>query len=134
MPSADTAASPSADHAATHALTKLTRGQSIAFESGGTAAALSPAAVTQIDPDQSARWREGWLIYRDESLRDVIADVGRYTHLQIVMADSVDPRHFTGVVHKDSISEWLQSLPQVFPVTIQNNGEQVLIGPAARRP
>lgn len=129
---ADAAASRNPNPGTVHSLTKLTRGQSIAFESGGSGFALSAGAVTQIDPDQSARWREGWLIYRDESLRDVIADVGRYTHLRIVMTESVDPRRFTGVVHKDSIAEWLQSLPQVFPVTIQNVGEQVLIGPAQK--
>jgi transmembrane sensor len=127
---AGTAASQAVDPATAHALTKLTRGQSIAFESDATGTALSAGAVTQIDPDQSARWREGWLIYRDEALRDVIADVGRYTNLRIVMAQNVDPKHFTGVVHKDSITEWLQSLPQVFPVTIQSDGDQVLIGPA----
>jgi transmembrane sensor len=113
------------DHssAATGPLSKvvpLRSGEQLAFVDRDRASALESVRVSRIDPAQPARWRDGWLVYRDEPLRYVIADVARYTDSQIVGADSLpDDLHFTGAVFKDSVVEWVKALPQVFPLDIQ---------------
>jgi transmembrane sensor len=115
------------------AVTRLQRGEAIDFVSGGKGQMIQPTSVTRVDPADPARWREGWLVYRDEPLRDVLADVGRYTDRDIVVADSlsVNP-HFTGAVFKDSIIEWLESLPNTFPVTVTINESRITVAPLSK--
>jgi transmembrane sensor len=111
---------------------RITRGESISFVSRPAAHVLEPAAVIPVDPAQPARWREGWLVYRDEPLRDVLADIGRYTDHPIIVDAAVPVApHFTGAVFKDSVVEWLESLPNAFPVTVKTDGERIVIAPAS---
>ena len=111
---------------------RLRRGEAADFVSNPGNHTLEAAVVTHVDPAEPARWREGWLVYRDEPLRNVLADIGRYTDRNIVISQSLSlSPHFTGAVYKDSIIEWLQSLPNAFPVTVTVDGAQVLIAPAS---
>lgn len=86
------------------------------------------ASIKPVDANDSTRWREGWLIYRDEPLRYVIADISRYTDLEIEVADSAADAHFSGAVSKDDIDEWLVALPDVIAVTVTPTGEGFRIG------
>jgi len=112
--------------------TRITRGESISFVSHSADQSLQHSKISRIDPSQPARWRDGWLIYRDEPLRDVLADIGRYTDRELIIEDGVPVGpHFTGAVFKDSVLEWLESLPNAFPVTIKTDGTQITVGPAS---
>jgi len=115
------------------AVTRLRRGEAINFASSREGKSTQPASVTRVDPADPARWREGWLVYRDEPLRDVLADIGRYSDRDIVVADSlsVNP-HFTGAVFKDSVVEWLESLPNTFPVTVTISGSRITVAPLSK--
>lgn len=83
--------------------------------------------IRHVDPEESARWRAGWLVYRDEPLRYVIADVGRYTDLDLDVEDSAADLEFSGAVFKDRIAEWLAALPEVARVTVERSGTRVTI-------
>ena len=114
------------------AVTRLQRGEAIDFVSG-KGQIIRPTGVTRVNPADPARWREGWLEYRDEPLRDVLADVGRYMDRDIVVADSLSASpHFTGAVFKDSIIEWLESLPNTFPVTVTINDSSITVAPLSK--
>lgn len=116
----------------TPAVARLKRGEAMSFSSGADGRALEPAHVIHVDPAEPARWRDGWLVYRDEPLRDVLADIGRYTDRDIIVAESLSMNtHFTGTVFKDGIIEWLQSLPNAFPVTVTINGLLITVAPAS---
>jgi transmembrane sensor len=70
--------------------------------------------------EERLRWREGWLIYRNEPLGNVIADVSRYTERRIEVSDSdAATLRFSGAVDRQSVDEWLLALPEAFPVTIE---------------
>jgi transmembrane sensor len=113
----------------------LKRGEAISFLSRRENHTLEPARVTHVDPADPARWRDGWLVYRDEPLRDVLADIARYTDRDIVVAESLSgDSRFTGAVFKDGIIEWLESLPTAFPVTITTNGSRIMVAPASKAP
>lgn len=70
--------------------------------------------------EERLRWREGWLIYRNEPLGNVIADVSRYTerHMEVSDHDAANLR-FSGAVYREAVNEWLLALPEAFPVTIE---------------
>jgi transmembrane sensor len=107
-------------------LVHLSRGEQLTFNARTSSPEPSHGRMIYVDPAQSARWRDGWLIYRDEALRDVIADVERYTDREVAVSDAV-PRdlRFTGAVFKDSVVEWVKALPEVFPVAIENQGTRL---------
>jgi len=107
-------------------LVHLSRGEQLTFNARTSSPELPHGRMIYVDPAQSARWRDGWLVYRDEALRDVIADVERYTDREVAVSDAV-PRdlRFTGAVFKDSVVEWVKALPEVFPVAIENQGTRL---------
>jgi transmembrane sensor len=107
-------------------VTHLARGQQLSISSETNAP--GPVTVTAVDPTQAARWRDGWLVYRDEPLRDVIEDVERYSDRRIEIASSVPAAlRFTGAVFKDSAIEWLKSLPEVFPLAVNESAQTITI-------
>ena len=107
---------------------RLARGDQLTFLERPPAREAAAATLTQVDPAQSARWRGGWLEYRDEPLRYVIADVERYTEREITVASSVpSDLRFTGAVSKDSVAEWVEALPDVFPVRVQVEGTRLQV-------
>jgi len=107
-------------------VTHIARGQQLSISSDTNAPA--PGTITAVDPTQAARWRDGWLVYRDEPLRDVIEDVERYSDHRIEIANSVPVAlRFTGAVFKDSAIEWLKSLPNVFPLAVNESGETITV-------
>ena len=89
---------------------------------------VSPT-IQKIDPREPARWRAGWLVYRHEPLREVVADLARYTDLEIDVLDSVAEFPFSGAVHRERIPEWLNGLPEIIPVVVETHGERLTIRP-----
>ena len=109
-------------------LARVTRGEAISFQSQISEVTAERAVVTHVDPSEPARWRDGWLVYRNEPLRDVLADVARYIDGNLELADSlkIDSR-FTGAIYKGSVVEWLQSLPNAFAVQVKIDGKHIRI-------
>jgi transmembrane sensor len=120
----------------TPALARVTRGEAISFQSQSTGAgsAVERIALSRVDPSEPARWRDGWLVYRDEPLREVLADVARYVDRDLVVSNtSAMNSHFTGAIYKDSIIEWLESLPSAFAVSVNIDDARIRVAgtPAA---
>ncbi len=77
---------------------------------------------------ERARWREGWLVYRDEPLGEVLADVARYSKWRIDISEqAVAELRFSGAVHRGDIDEWLFALPESFPIALQADSARLLI-------
>jgi transmembrane sensor len=111
---------------------RIARGESASFVNHPETDSIASLVVTRVDPERMARWRDGWLIYRDEPLRDVVADIRRYTERDVVVAPGVlMNERFTGAVSEDSTVEWLQSLPSVFPLTVKVEGSHIRIAAAS---
>jgi transmembrane sensor len=83
---------------------------------------LQTLALTRVDPEQPIRWREGWLVYRQEPLRDVLRDVARYSEMKIEVSQELDDHlRYTGAVNTSNVDEWIAALPEVFPIHIETN-------------
>lgn len=105
---------------------RVTSGHQITIEARKPIAAQ--AVTASPSPGERARWREGVLVYRDEPLRNVIADVARYSERPIDLVDDVaGEMHFSGVVYRDAIEEWAAALPESFPVTLEASGGRLVI-------
>lgn len=87
--------------------------------------------VAAVDPEHALAWKEGRLEYINEPLASVIADVNRYADHPIVIRDPAVARlAFTGTVFIQSTSDWLQSLPSEFPVTLTRGaGDSIVLAP-----
>ena len=109
-------------------LARVTRGEAISFQSQISDMTAERVVVTHVDPSEPARWRDGWLVYRNEPLREVLTDVARYIDGNLEVADSlkIDSR-FTGAIYKGSVVEWLQSLPSAFAVQVKIDGKRIRI-------
>lgn len=94
----------------------LDRGEQLTYTQGMTQG--EAASIKPVDANDSARWREGWLIYRDEPLKYVVADIARYTDIKVEVTPSAAEAHFSGAVSKDDIDEWILALPDVIAVSV----------------
>ncbi|HEY8506921.1 MAG TPA: FecR domain-containing protein [Steroidobacteraceae bacterium] len=84
--------------------------------------------ITPIDPRVAVARLEGALSYVNEPLSAVVADVNRYAHTPIVIADpALAQRTFTGTVYGDRIDDWLLALREVFPLEIVQKEKTVEI-------
>lgn len=104
---------------------RVKAGQQIALEANGAAPALTDLTAGPADPSD---WRSGVLVYRNEPLRAVVADVSRYTDLRLeVAAGAIGDLRFSGTVHSDAIAEWVAALPESFPVRLISSGDGLTI-------
>lgn len=103
--------------AATPRQVRVSSGQQVTFRARDRRPLLVRAAP---ELAERMRWREGWLIYRNAPLGDVIADVSRYTERRIEVRDrDAANLRFSGAVYRGAVEEWLVALPEAFPVTVE---------------
>jgi transmembrane sensor len=105
---------------------RVASGQQVTFAAGEPIKTLS---VTQTPTlGERARWRDGVLVYRDEPLRDVVMDVVRYSEKEIEIRDSViGDLRYSGVVYRSAVDEWIDALPESFPVKIASEDNRIII-------
>jgi transmembrane sensor len=79
--------------------------------------ASQSAVVSRVDTEHVLRWRNGELAYDDASLEAVIADINRYSTVDVVLKDRALLRlHFTGTVFVGSVNDWVKALEAKYPV------------------
>ena len=84
--------------------------------------------LAKADVARALAWREGRLEYVAQPLSSVIADVNRYAHRPVVLGDkAAGGILFTGTVFTRTADEWVQSLPNEFPVELISNGGASLV-------
>ncbi len=75
--------------------------------------------VSQVDPMLSTSWLAGRLAYDGASFESVVADVNRYSDVELIIGDDfTNQRIFTGTIFSDSIDEWLDGIEHAFPVRV----------------
>ncbi len=84
--------------------------------------------VVSIDAQRAISWVSGTLQFVDEPLSSVIAAVNRYHAKPIVLEDvRLGTRRFTGTVVADRVPEWLNGLPDVFPVVVDDSVDDSVV-------
>jgi transmembrane sensor len=86
--------------------------------------------IDVVDGSRATSWLSGTLEFSDESLSSVVAAINRYSqHPLRILEPTVGEYRFTGTVEVTRIDEWLASLPNVFPVAVNNAGNEYVIVP-----
>lgn len=101
---------------------RVSRGEELSFSDSGTL-----SLVKEADTHAAIAWTHGRLIFDDQPLRYVIETIDRYSSRRIVVSHSVGALRFSGVVFNNQIREWLASLEVIFPVTVEEHGDNMRI-------
>ena len=95
---------------------------------------LRSAVVSRVDTQNVLRWRDGELAYDNAPLEAVIADINRYSTVNVTVRDPKLLRlHFTGTVFVGSINDWVNALEAKYPLkaSLSRNGDIAIDSPIA---
>jgi transmembrane sensor len=105
----------------------LSRGQLMA----GQEAVLSKAgwsAPVAVNVPTMISWREGRLQYSSEPLRDVVAELTRYSDVPVQIADpTLGDVRVTATVFEGDLRGWLEGLEQALPVKVEFGRDKIVI-------
>ena len=102
-------------------LVQLPAGQRVAYSSG---AGLELPTTT--DVDAATAWRDGRLIFENESLAKAIDDVNRYSRIPIELTDpELSDLRLTGYVVTSQVDGWLSGLETVLPVIVARHPSRI---------
>jgi len=115
--------SPSGEPKAAPARLDLVAGQRAEYDP-----ATGKVDVSDVPIERAAAWRHNRLEFVNEPLSTVIANVNRYSHRPVQLADpQLGELMFTGTVNTTSIDSWIGALPHVFPVQVSTFADHVVL-------
>jgi transmembrane sensor len=90
--------------------------------------ATGAISVSEVAVEHAAAWRRHRLEFVNEPLSAVLANVNRYSHQPIQLADPrLGELMFTGTVDTTTIDSWVGALPHVFPVQVSTFADHVVL-------
>lgn len=113
------------------AAVELTPGQRLVAAKG------SSPAVTPTNAAQVTSWREGWVVFEDETLEGAIAELNRYSKTPIVVPDeAVKNMRLSGVFRIGEPERFASTIQELLPIAVERGqgGETVLVPKSPSRP
>lgn len=101
---------------------RVTRGEEVSYHDNGTM-----TSVVTADTRAATAWTQGRLIFDNQPLRYVIEGVNRYSARHIFVTPSAGRLRFSGVTLPGEFDEWLQRLPAVVPVDVDQGNAEICI-------
>ena len=102
---------------------RVSEGQQLLHEAGA-----QEVHVRRVDANEAFAWRQGRLIYRDATLREVVRDLNRYFDRPVRVTDEdVAQFRFSGVLTVDSEERVLQRLKSFLPLDVAEDHDAVLL-------
>lgn len=99
---------------------KLTQGQAVEVTQQGevTRSKAQGEALTMA-------WQKGYLVYQNAELGNVLNDVSRYSEIKVKLSDQrLAKLTYNGTFLTTEISDWLNSLEKIYPITVMQKGEE----------
>ncbi|MEP7453314.1 FecR family protein [Phyllobacterium sp. SB3] len=101
---------------------QLTAGEGVNYTANG----LKPKSA--IDLDTAAAWRDRLLIFQDQSLENVVADLNRNRRGKILIArNELRTRHVSGIFHLDQPHEIISQLEETLQLHPVNLGGGIVL-------
>ena len=95
--------------------------------------ATGAVSVSEVAAEHAAAWRHHRLEFVNEPLSAVLANVNRYSHQPVQLADPrLGELMFTGTVNTTTIDSWVGALPHVFPVQVSTFADHVVLSSAGQ--
>ena len=92
-------------------------------------------AVESVNAAVATAWREGKLIYDATPLREVVAEMSRYTPIELAVADGVPDHPITGLIQIRSPDAMLRFISNAVPVTpVRASTERIVLHAAPLEP
>ncbi len=101
---------------------RVTRGEEVSYHDNGTM-----TSVIAADTHAATAWTQGRLIFDNQPLRYVIEGVNRYSARHVFVTPSAGRLRFSGVILLGEFAEWLQRLPAVVPVDVDQGNAAICI-------
>lgn len=103
--------------------TRVTVGQELTHLAG------QPGQVMKVvDPETNFAWTNGQLIYRDQPLSDVAADLSRRFAVPVKVADAqTGALRFSGVLVTDNEADVLRRLAAYAPVRVERTSDAIIL-------
>ncbi len=102
---------------------KLTAGEQIVASRGE-----GVEQIAAVSPEQAGAWRSGFLIYPDNTLQEVVADVNRYSRLPIVLSsDELNDLRIVAAFQTSRIDQMLSGIEGLLPVTVHRQPNRIVI-------
>lgn len=86
-----------------------------------------------VEMEKMLSWRDGMLIFDNDSLQHVVSEISRYTPIRIVISDhSIENLRFGGYFHVNDVSSILATLEQNFGLHVEKINDHLIY--LSRRP
>ena len=86
--------------------------------------------VRQIEPEQIEKnlsWRDGMLIFDNDTLKEVVAEINRYTSMKIIISESeIQDMRFGGYFKAGDITSILASLEEGFGIRVEKINQDLV--------
>lgn len=80
------------------------------------------------DPEDAISWQSGRLVFRTQSLGEVLQQINRYSSKPIVIADpDITGMKVTGTIVGGNVSGWVASLHSALGLTAQDEGDRIVL-------
>lgn len=84
--------------------------------------------VANVDPTLAVGWKEGYFIFNNEHLDDIMKKLARWYDVEIIITDNVGQKTFWGTYSKSkSLNELLNSLEQTGDVHFEVSGRRIMV-------
>ncbi|HTQ15488.1 MAG TPA: FecR domain-containing protein [Rhizomicrobium sp.] len=95
----------------------------------------SPAeTVAPVDTDRALSWRQGYLVFEDAPLGQVLKDLDRYFPTQVTIGDAAaGQERFSGVLRIDNEDAMLERLTRFLPVRVERAQGGITLVDARKR-
>lgn len=94
--------------------------------SGGEGVLIQHRAIQDVEDFLS--WRRGYLVFRDTTLAEAVAEFNRYTTNRIVIEDEeVGAIRIGGNFRSDNVEAFLRLLREGFEIDVQERGERLVL-------
>lgn len=102
----------------------------VQLESGErlVARAAAPPVITRIDTGKATSWREGHVSFEDAPLIQAIAEMNRYSKIQIQAHDpELAEYRVNGVFRSGQQARFVEALEAYFPVVAERDGDAIVL-------
>jgi len=84
------------------------------------ASAHAPIAVTTADTERATSWKQGQIIFRDDTIADAIAEMNRYSATQLVVDDpQIQNLRISGVFKTTRPENFVAALTSSYPIRLE---------------